>query len=227
MSPSGGEFGRQAKNAGAYPFTCTLKNSGDRPLRIESARSGCSCLTFTLPKRELAPGETVEMKGVLATAAYEGHVEKGIFLLTNDDQARTRTIRLHVFVPYGQAGLRVQGKTGRITAQTVGGKVRLKASPVLENCNPSGVITVTAVKLPDGWKCRTPLPLRIPAETAVRLELVAEAGDGASFGTRAITILTDSKEKPELPGTLLYAKPDALRPPLPKGAAPPDEDCGC
>ncbi len=228
MEPARGDFGRRAKNAGAYPFSCTLRNGGDRPLRIESARSGCPCLTFTLTKRELAPGESVTLKGILATAGYEGHVEKGIFLLTNDPRGAARSVTVHVFVPYSQNGLRFHAGTARVTAQAMAGKTRLKAAPALENCDPAGVITVTAVRLPKGWKCLTPLPLRIRPESMERLSLVAEDGDGGSFGERAISVITDARERPELKGTLNYAKPDAQLPPLPKGApATQSEDCGC
>lgn len=228
LQPADGEFGRQTTNAGSYPFICRLQNSGDQPLHLLSVRSGCPCLSVSLPKRELAPGETMVLTGVLTTTAYEGHVAKTIFIRTNDDQAGMQTLRLHVFVPYCQSGLRFQPGSGCVKSQTVDGKVRLKAAPLLENCNPSGVITVTGIKLPAGWQCKTPLPVAIRAESTERLELVAENGDSQPYGNRTVTLLTDARENPEWQGVLHDAKPDALRPPVSAGSTPPaDEDCDC
>ena len=57
---------------------------------------------------------------------------------------------------------------GGASAGTAGGTFIMKAAPVVANCNATGTITLTRVKLPDGWCCTTPFPIAVNMEKNVR-----------------------------------------------------------
>ena len=212
ITPPQREFGRQAKNLGAYPFAFKLRNVGDQPVKIDSVRGGCACLAVTLPKREIPPGEEVELSAVFHSAGYEGHIEKAIFLASNDESSRMRVLSFHVFLPYSSAGLRFNPHCYRIPVQTAG--KALKAAPVVENCNPSGVINLTAVKLPEGWRCTTPFPVAVKAEScSAPFEFIRDDGMPLPPNAELLFVFkTDSPKQPELKAVLVPAKPPALPP---------------
>ncbi len=212
ITPTQQEFGRQARNLGSYPFAFKLKNVGDQPVKIDSVRGGCACLAVTMPKSEIPPGEEVELSAVFHSAGYEGHVEKAIFLASNDETSRMRVLSFHVFLPYSSVGLRFNPHCYRIPVQAAG--KTLKAAPVVENCNPSGVINLTAVMLPDGWRCATPFPVAVKAEScSAPIEFIRDDGTPLPPNAELLFVFkTDSPKQPELKAVLVPAKPPALLP---------------
>jgi hypothetical protein len=260
VTPEKQEFGRQTKNAGEYPFVFKLKNTGDQPVKIDSVRGGCACLAVTLPKREIAPGEEVELAAVFHAAGYEGHVEKAIFLASNDATSRTRVLPFHIFLPYSATGLRFNPNCYRIPVETRHMKgegkgagentgdgknvapamdantvtaqpetrnsqrpVSLRAAPVVENCNAAGVINLLSVKLPDGWRCTTPFPVAVKAEScSPPFEFVRDAGPPLPPDAELLFVFkTDSPKQPELKAVLVPRKPSPLPPTLPPPVVQP------
>ncbi len=63
-----------AKIAGSV----TLTNTGDETLKIARVNSSCSCTVADLPKRELAPGETVELSATLEAGNYIGAMQRQV-----------------------------------------------------------------------------------------------------------------------------------------------------
>ena len=240
VTPPNGDFGRQVKNLGDYPLEYKFKNVGDQNLLFEMIHPGCGCLSIEGPKRILAPGEESEMRGVFKCADYEGHTEKSVYILTNDENIRSRNIPLTIFLPYVKTGLRFFPNTYRIMCRLKNGK--MVAGPSLENGNlsvegrkfleeqaakdksitvpPPGEvdITITGARLPEGWKCLTPFPVVVKAEAATaerpKLEFVYENWDGKNFHEMPFFLLTDSKVLPALKGTLNYTTPKIR--PMPK-----------
>ena len=229
VTPESYELGRQARNAGQYPLFFKLKNTGDQPLKIESVRGGCACLSVALPKREISPGEEIELIATFHSANYEGHIQKAIFLTSNDLTARQRVLTFHVFLPYSSTGLRFtphsyripvtstkQGAKsvdpGKTSAGTADATFVLKTAPVVENCNATGTITLTDVKLPDGWRCVTPFPIAVKAESVTApIEFIRDDSPPLPPNAELLfTFTTDSPKQPELKAVLVPAKPPAL-----------------
>ncbi len=63
-----------AKIAGAV----TITNTGDETLKIARVNSSCSCTVADLPKRELAPGESVELSATLEAGNYIGAMQRQV-----------------------------------------------------------------------------------------------------------------------------------------------------
>jgi len=78
--------------------TFLLRNDGDEALRISNVWTSCGCTTASLAKRELAPGEWVELVASLDTKGYAGLVEKNIQVASNDPSTPTLVLRLAVTV---------------------------------------------------------------------------------------------------------------------------------
>lgn len=62
------------KKAGAV----TLTNTSDETLKIARVNSSCSCTVADLPKRELAPGESVQLSATLEAGNYIGAMQRQV-----------------------------------------------------------------------------------------------------------------------------------------------------
>lgn len=62
------------KKAGAV----TITNNGDETIKIARVNSSCSCTVADLPKRELAPGESVELSATLESGNYIGAMQRQV-----------------------------------------------------------------------------------------------------------------------------------------------------
>ena len=202
--PASFDLGRQAMNAGRYAFSFRLRNTGDRMLQIAEVRPGCHCVTAELADNLIPPGGEVELKGEFNGAGYEGHVEESVLVATNDGEEPLRVLKFRIFLPYSQTGVRLLPKGGA-AAVRVAGEKRTAAGEV-ENCNPAGTVTVTGVRLPDGWRCASKLPLAVKPESRERLEFARDAGGPAEFRGLPFAVLTDAKGQAELGGTLSSAE---------------------
>lgn len=68
-------------------FFVTITNAGDQHLVISRVTYNCSCTSYELPKRELNPGESVQMKIRFNTRGYSRYaqpVSQTVTLYTND-----------------------------------------------------------------------------------------------------------------------------------------------
>lgn len=208
LEPETYSWGRQTENKGAYPFSFTVKNTGDEALVISKVRPGCSCTEVTLKKDALAPGEATEMTGVLTTKGTEGGMRKGIILSTNDPNRPTAIATLDIRFPIPGEGLRLRGTTVYCTLRDDA----IRAYLVVENCEEGTPLQVQAMELPEGWDCAQTLPVAIQPEERVTLTLSCPVAGGATvepFEDLPFTLITDSPKTPRLQGTLLYRPPRA------------------
>jgi hypothetical protein len=60
-----------------------FKNTGDKPLVIESVRPACGCTVADYPKQPLKPGEEGEITGEFNSEGREGQQHKEITVTTN------------------------------------------------------------------------------------------------------------------------------------------------
>jgi hypothetical protein len=73
-------------------FFFKFKVTGDKLVRITDLEVSCGCLEATADKAEYAPGETGQVKAVMATGSIEGEMTKYITVATND--AKNPSIQL-------------------------------------------------------------------------------------------------------------------------------------
>ncbi|NLF31897.1 MAG: DUF1573 domain-containing protein, partial [Planctomycetes bacterium] len=206
LEPATYEWGRQTDNKGAYPFSFTVKNTGDEALVISKVRPGCSCTEVTLKKEALAPGESTEMTGVLTTKGTEGSMRKGIILTTNDPNRPTAVATLDIRFPIAGEGLRLRGNTVYCSLRDDA----IRAYLVVENCEEATPLQIEAMELPEGWDCAQTLPVAVPPEERVTLVLSRPLVEGATvepFENLAFTLIADSPKTPRLQGTLVYRPP--------------------
>jgi hypothetical protein len=77
------DFGKltQGENVSAV---FSFKNSGKNPLNIRKVSSNCTCVVTELPKDEIAPNETIELKVDFNTSGRRGTQQKSITIYSND-----------------------------------------------------------------------------------------------------------------------------------------------
>ncbi len=80
----------------AHSFVVT--NVGDETLTISSIRTSCGCTTAALAKRDLAPGESVNVDATVSTAGFRGTETRMITVTTNDPINTTATLQIVVTV---------------------------------------------------------------------------------------------------------------------------------
>ena len=74
-----------------------FKNTGDKPLVIESVHPACGCTVADYPKQPLKPGEEGEITGEFNSEGREGQQHKEITVTTNT-QAHTQNLVFEVTV---------------------------------------------------------------------------------------------------------------------------------
>ena len=66
-----------------FPIT----NTGDKPLKLISAKADCGCTTATLPEQAIAPGATEEVEVLFNGRAPAGPLERHVTITTDGDPA--------------------------------------------------------------------------------------------------------------------------------------------
>jgi hypothetical protein len=93
-----------AKNLGRINEGQTLKvafrfkNTGDKPLIIESVVPGCGCTVADYPKQPIAPGAEGEITGAFDSKGREGLQHKEIRVVANTKNTKDHTISFAVEV---------------------------------------------------------------------------------------------------------------------------------
>ena len=72
------DFGSIREADGAVSHAFTLFNGGDRPLRLTRAIPGCSCISATLPRTDIAPGQSATVEVRFTPAGASGPVIRTI-----------------------------------------------------------------------------------------------------------------------------------------------------
>ena len=81
------EFGTVLEGV-VVTHTFVLTNNGGGTLAISSVRTSCGCTTTDLAKKDLAPGESVNLDAVFDTVGYGGRtITKMIYVESNDPAA--------------------------------------------------------------------------------------------------------------------------------------------
>jgi Protein of unknown function (DUF1573) len=72
----------------------TFKSVGDAILNIDRVKSSCGCTAALLSNRDLAPGESGEVRATFDSTRFQGLVVKTIYLYTNDPSHKV--VQLHL-----------------------------------------------------------------------------------------------------------------------------------
>ena len=75
-----------------------FKNTGDKPLVIESVRPGCGCTVADPPKEPIAPGAEGEIKGSFDSNGKSGMQHKSIYVIANTKGSQSHEISFTVDV---------------------------------------------------------------------------------------------------------------------------------
>jgi rhodanese-related sulfurtransferase len=78
--------------------TFVVTNVGDETLSIASVRTSCGCTTAALTRRDLAPGESVNVDATVNTAGFTGTVTRTITLHSNDPDHPALVLRIDVTI---------------------------------------------------------------------------------------------------------------------------------
>lgn len=62
----------------------TLTNRGRELLEVKKVQGNCDCLELTLPKTELAPGESMDLRVVFDPKGRQGIDQRNIYIFSND-----------------------------------------------------------------------------------------------------------------------------------------------
>lgn len=75
-----------------------FKNSGNKPLVIQSVRPGCGCTVADYPKEPIAPGKVGEITGAFDSQGREGLQHKEIFVSANTSGSSEHKVSFEVEV---------------------------------------------------------------------------------------------------------------------------------
>jgi hypothetical protein len=75
-----------------------FKNTGNKPLVIESVRPGCGCTVAEYPKKPIAPGSEGEITGSFDSHGRQGIQNKDIFVTANTAGSQNHTLHFTVEV---------------------------------------------------------------------------------------------------------------------------------
>ena len=64
--------------------TVSLTNKGKEILEIRKVQGNCNCLTLSLPKTQINPGETVELQITFDPKGRKGIDQRNIYIFSND-----------------------------------------------------------------------------------------------------------------------------------------------
>lgn len=225
VEPEVNDLGRVEPSDEGVLFKFAIRNAGDEILKITKVRPFCGCTTTELPKDQLGPGEEVILEAKLKTKGYEGRVSKAIALETNDPQAKSKMIRVNARLPYHEPGPRFWPRSGIFYCYYYRGLKpedrRLRVIFQIENCDTEGEVLINKIELPEEWKIRTPLPIKIPAEERQRFEIFKPVEEQPPEMTDVpIKVFTDHEDKGELEGLFRY-RFRATRSPSQSRTAPP------
>ncbi|MBX2894257.1 MAG: DUF1573 domain-containing protein [Cyclobacteriaceae bacterium] len=79
-------------------LTATIQNKGKQPLVIREVQSNCTCVTTTLDKASLQPGETTSIKILLDTKGRAGTQNKSITIYSTDPRNPVQRITISGFI---------------------------------------------------------------------------------------------------------------------------------
>lgn len=86
------DFGAFSEDLGSVDATFKVVNIGNSPIRILDARATCGCTRPIVPKGEIAPGDTSEIKVTYIASGRPGRFDKKIYVKTSDNPSKQLTL---------------------------------------------------------------------------------------------------------------------------------------
>jgi len=202
-----------SKGQHIFPASFTLTNRGDAPLHLETPRAGCGCTKLELAKRELAPGESTELKATVDVTGRYGSQRFSIFVTSNAATTPARLV-IEATVPDTRTGWELTPPYLHLRDNA---PIRLH----IRHFDKDRELRIIKLELPDGCEVLTPLPLVVAAGGLGRIDVRCPQNLDAPEGRLPFTVLSDHTEKPRSSGWLIIAnKPTAPPTPPTTGATP-------
>jgi hypothetical protein len=76
------DFG-QVKEGRILEHTFILRNNSDKPLVVKRLDTSCGCISSSISKEKILPGEVAEIKISFNTAGYKGKTKQYIYVYTD------------------------------------------------------------------------------------------------------------------------------------------------
>lgn len=86
------DFGAFSEDLGSVDVTFKIVNLGNTPIRILDARATCGCTRPIVPKGEIAPGDTSQIRVTYIASGRPGRFDKKIYVKTSDNPSQQRTL---------------------------------------------------------------------------------------------------------------------------------------
>ncbi|MDX1627545.1 MAG: DUF1573 domain-containing protein [Fulvivirga sp.] len=83
---------------GKVEKTFVLKNLGQSPLKIRKADPNCACTKAELSAKEIAPGDSINMKVVFDAKGRRGNQQKAVTIYSNDPQQPVQRVTVKGYV---------------------------------------------------------------------------------------------------------------------------------
>lgn len=88
------DFGAFSEDLGAVDAIFRMVNDTDKPVRILDARATCGCTKPVIPRRDIAPGDTAEVKVTYLANGRPGRFSKNIYVKTSDNPSVQHTLEV-------------------------------------------------------------------------------------------------------------------------------------
>lgn len=89
------DFGAFSEDLAAVDATFKFVNESDKPIRVIDARATCGCTQPKLPKTDVEPGDTAEIKVTYLAAGRPGKFSKNIYVKISDKPSENRTLTVN------------------------------------------------------------------------------------------------------------------------------------
>lgn len=176
-----------------------LKNEGSAPLVIRAARPTCGCTVADFD-REIAPGETGEVRATLDTSDFRGPISKSILVACNDPFTPTVALSIRVNVrpfldvyPRPLVRFHTLEKQGAVQKITVTGTERSGDFKLVGAASDSPNLEITYEQIKDPAKM---VPDAGKPQYEVSVALKKDVPPGPI--NTSLTLLTNTKEEPKI-----------------------------
>lgn len=86
------DFGAFSEDLSAVDAIFKFVNEGSEPVRVLDARATCGCTRPEVPKEDVAPGDTAEIKVTYLAQGRPGRFSKNVYVRTSDNPSEQRTL---------------------------------------------------------------------------------------------------------------------------------------
>jgi hypothetical protein len=179
--------------------TITLRNIGNKPLKILHVQPSCGCTTVRQPKSELQPNESDEVEVSFNSTLYRGPVEKYVNIETNDPLSQYVAVKLVADV---REELAPTSSSYSIWLGNVPVGKKIEQSLTFTN-HSRRTLTIKGIKSTSAKITAEAEQKKVGPSDTLTVKLTA-IPDKVGYDNGGLTILTDSKNQPSVELKIYY-----------------------